>query len=57
MSDDGQRSTDPHPIIDTDTTVEFIAHHIAQKTRQENPETSIRVKAYEGINKGAIAEA
>lgn len=44
-------------LIDTDTTVEFIAHHIAQKTRQENPETFIRVKAYEGINKGAIAEA
>ena len=44
-------------LIDTDTTVEFIAHHIAQKTRQENPESSIRVKAYEGINKGAIAEA
>lgn len=44
-------------LMDTDTTVEFIAHHIAQKTRQENPESSIRVKAYEGINKGAIAEA
>jgi 6-pyruvoyl-tetrahydropterin synthase len=44
-------------LIDTDSTVEFIAHHIAQKTRQENPDTAIRVKAYEGINKGAIAEA
>jgi hypothetical protein len=44
-------------LIDTDSTVEFIAHHIAQKTRQENPEAFIRVKAYEGINKGAIAEA
>ena len=44
-------------LLDTDTTVEFIAHHIAQKTRQENPESSVRVKAYEGINKGAIAEA
>lgn len=44
-------------LIDTETTVEFIAHHIAQKSRQENPETFIRVKAYEGINKGAIAEA
>lgn len=44
-------------LIDTDTTVEFIAHHIAQKTRQENPSSFIRVKAYEGINKGAIAEA
>ena len=44
-------------LIDTDSTVEFIAHHIAQKTRQENPDSSIRVKAYEGINKGAIVEA
>ncbi|HSX84236.1 MAG TPA: 6-carboxytetrahydropterin synthase [Cellvibrio sp.] len=44
-------------LIDTDSTVEFIAHHIAQKTRQENPSAFIRVKAYEGINKGAIAEA
>ncbi len=44
-------------LLDTDTTVEFIAHHIAQKTRQENPDSFIRVKAYEGINKGAIAEA
>ncbi len=44
-------------LIDTDSTVEFIAHHIAHKTRQENPESFIRVKAYEGIGKGAIAEA
>lgn len=44
-------------LMDTDSTVEFIAHHIAQKTRQENPDSFIRVKAYEGINKGAIAEA
>jgi 6-pyruvoyl-tetrahydropterin synthase len=44
-------------LIDTDSTVEFIAHHIAQKTRQDNPGSVIRVKAYEGINKGAIADA
>ncbi|MEN0036454.1 MAG: 6-carboxytetrahydropterin synthase [Cellvibrio sp.] len=44
-------------LMDTDSTVEFIAHHIAQKTRQENPDSFIRVKAFEGINKGAIAEA
>src|SRR5690606_4481671 len=44
-------------LMETDTTVEFIAHHIAQKSRQENPDAFIRVKAYEGINKGAIAEA
>jgi 6-pyruvoyl-tetrahydropterin synthase len=44
-------------LMDTDTTVELIAHHIAHKTRQQNPESVIRVKAYEGINKGAIVEA
>ncbi len=44
-------------LMDTDTTVEFIAHHIAHKTRQQHPDSNIRVKAYEGINKGAIVEA
>lgn len=44
-------------LIDTDSTVEFIAHHLAHKTAQDNPGSKIRVKAYEGINKGAIAEA
>ena len=44
-------------LMETESTVEFIAHHIAQKTRQENPDSFIRVKAFEGINKGAIAEA
>lgn len=44
-------------LIDTDSTVEFLAYHIAQQTRLSTPEAFIRVKAYEGINKGAIAEA
>lgn len=44
-------------LIDTDSTVEFIAYHIAHKTRQANPESFIRVKAYEGNGKGAIVEA
>lgn len=44
-------------LIDTDSTVEFIAHHIARKTGADNPGKAIRVKAYEGIGKGAIAEA
>jgi len=44
-------------LIDTDSTVEFLAYHIAQQTRINSPEAFIRVKAYEGINKGAIAEA
>lgn len=44
-------------LIETDSTVEFIAQHIAQTIHNETPEKKIRVKAYEGINKGAIAEA
>lgn len=44
-------------LIDTDSTVEFIAHHIAQQTRADNPGKAILVKAYEGIGKGAIASA
>ncbi len=44
-------------LIDTDSTVEFLAHHIAHRSRLENPDMTIRVKAYEGLHKGAIAEA
>ena len=44
-------------LIDCDSTVELLAWHIAQRTRQLHPESFIRVKAYEGIDKGAIAEA
>lgn len=44
-------------LIDTDSTVEFIAQHIAQVTKEKYPNDKIRIKAYEGINKGAIAEA
>lgn len=42
-------------LIDTDTTVEFLAQHIARQTQRENPQQTICVKAYEGINKGAMA--
>jgi len=44
-------------LIDCDSTVELLAWHIAQRTRQLHPEYFIRVKAFEGIDKGAIAEA
>lgn len=44
-------------LIDCDTTVELLAWHIAQRSRQLHPESFIRVKAYEGLDKGAIAEA
>lgn len=44
-------------LIDTDSTVEFLAHHIATQIQAEQPGNLVRVKAYEGINKGALAEA
>lgn len=44
-------------MIDTDSTVEFIAQHIANKLKQENPNDSFKVKAYEGLAKGAIAQS
>ncbi|HWV16877.1 MAG TPA: 6-carboxytetrahydropterin synthase [Cellvibrio sp.] len=44
-------------LMDNDTTVELIAHHLAQSIKAEHPHSNIRVKAFEGINKGAIVEA
>lgn len=41
-------------IVDTDTTVEQIAKHIACTLKQQNPQDEIKVKAFEGIGKGAI---
>ncbi|WP_188150374.1 6-carboxytetrahydropterin synthase [Teredinibacter waterburyi] len=41
-------------LIDTDTTVEFIAQHIAQQLKLASPADSFFVKAYEGWGKGAI---
>ena len=43
-------------IMPTDTTVECIAAHIAQVLHEENPNNTITVKAFEGLNKGAIFE-
>ena len=44
-------------LIDTDSTVELIATHFANETAKQFPGKQIKVKAFEGINKGAIAEA
>lgn len=44
-------------LMETDSTVELIAEHIAQQLKTEYPTSRIRVQAYEGLNKGAIAEA
>ncbi|MCZ2720340.1 6-carboxytetrahydropterin synthase [Marinomonas sp. 15G1-11] len=42
-------------LIDSDTTVERIADHIASVLAEENPGCEIEVHAFEGIGKGAIA--
>lgn len=44
-------------LIDTDTTVEHIAQHIAQSLKRANPQHQYRVRAYEGVAKGAIGVA
>ncbi len=41
-------------LFDTDTTVELIAEHIFQKIKVEYPHSTFRVRAFEGIEKGAL---
>lgn len=43
-------------MMDSDTTVECIAAHIAKVIQSESPSDSITVKAFEGLHKGAIVE-
>lgn len=43
-------------MLSTDTTVELIAAHLADECKVVYPNDNIRVKAYEGVGKGAIAE-
>jgi len=42
-------------IIETDSTVELIAEHIAKQCSAKNSNNHYRVKAFEGVGKGAIA--
>jgi 6-pyruvoyl-tetrahydropterin synthase len=44
-------------LMDSDTTVELIAQHIAQTLAAESPRDEFVVKAFEGIGKGAIADS
>ncbi len=44
-------------MIDTDSTVECIATYIAQTLKKQNATAHIAVRAYEGVQKGAIAQA
>jgi 6-pyruvoyl-tetrahydropterin synthase len=44
-------------LLQTDSTVERIAEHLAAQVADERPGTKIEVRAYEGVMKGAIASA
>lgn len=43
-------------LMETDTTVEWIASHLADACKDQYPDSRIRVRAFEGVGKGAIAE-
>jgi len=42
-------------LLDTDSTVECIAAHIARLLKERDPDARFQVRAYEGVRKGAIA--
>ncbi|WP_199608764.1 6-pyruvoyl trahydropterin synthase family protein [Flocculibacter collagenilyticus] len=44
-------------ITDCDTTVECLAQYIANDLKQQDPESDYKVRAFEGVGKGAIAYA
>ncbi len=44
-------------LIDTDSTVENIAQHIAEQLKTDHPDDSFKVYAYEGVDKGAVGVA
>ncbi|QOL24866.1 6-carboxytetrahydropterin synthase [Thalassotalea sp. LPB0316] len=44
-------------VVDCDSTVELLADFIARQLKKHRPLTDIKVVAYEGVGKGAIADA
>lgn len=44
-------------LIDTETTVEQIACHLAEQVKAAHPQREVMVRAFEGVGKGAIATA
>lgn len=43
-------------LIDTDSTVENLAEHIASKLKNQYPDRQLTIYAYEGIGKGAVSQ-
>ncbi|MCV6613533.1 MAG: 6-carboxytetrahydropterin synthase [Cellvibrionaceae bacterium] len=41
-------------LLDTDTTVEWIAYFIATTLKAQHPDSAFMVKAFEGLGKGAV---
>jgi 6-pyruvoyl-tetrahydropterin synthase len=50
-----QISSDTCVLIDSETTVENIAQHIADQLASRHPGSAFRVRAFEGADKGALA--
>jgi hypothetical protein len=44
-------------LIDTESTVENLAQHVAEVLHGEHPDSRIEVQAFEGVDKGAFGEA
>ncbi|MEJ1354751.1 MAG: 6-carboxytetrahydropterin synthase [Candidatus Sedimenticola sp. (ex Thyasira tokunagai)] len=44
-------------IVDSDSTVENLAQHIADTLKREHPTSQYKVLAFEGVDKGAIGRA
>jgi 6-pyruvoyl-tetrahydropterin synthase len=44
-------------LLDGDTTVENLAQHIADSLHREHPQDHFQVRAFEGIDKGAVGES
>jgi 6-pyruvoyl-tetrahydropterin synthase len=44
-------------LIDSESTVENLAQHIAETLHVEHPDARIEVQAFEGVDKGAFGEA
>jgi 6-pyruvoyl-tetrahydropterin synthase len=44
-------------LIETDSTVENLAQHIADKLKLDHPDSEFQVRVFEGVDKGAIGSA